>query len=84
MGTCTVVVEQQAAGAVVWTTCTPSLQDFGQANVDVPLGVDRLPLLEWDRGHMTGSGEYDRKNLSGSASRSLEFHRWALTWEKSD
>ena len=84
MGTCTVVVEQQAAGAVVWTTCTPSLQDLGQANVDVPLGVDRLPLLQRDRGNMTGFHEEDRDHLFGSASRSLEFHRWALTWKKPD
>ena len=46
MGTCVVVLDQQTAGAVVWTTCTPSLEDLGQANVDVPLGVDCLPLLE--------------------------------------
>ena len=25
--------------AVVWTACTPSLDDLGQANVDVPLSV---------------------------------------------
>ena len=54
MGTCIVVVEQHAAGAVVWKACTPSLEDFGRANVDVPLGIDRLPLLEPDRGHMIG------------------------------
>ena len=46
MGTCIVVVEQQAAGAGVWTAYTPSLKDLGQANVDVPLGVDYLLLLE--------------------------------------
>ena len=26
--------------AVVWTACTPSLDDLGQANVDVLLDVD--------------------------------------------
>ena len=61
--------------------CAPSLKDLGPANVDVPLGVDYLPLLEQDRGHMTGLGEEDRDHLFGSAYRSLEFHRWALTWE---
>ena len=48
MGTYVVVVEQQAAGTFVWTACTPSLEDFGQANVDVPLDVDCLPLLGQD------------------------------------
>ena len=33
---------------------------------------------------MTGFGEEDRDGLFGSASRSLEFRRWALTWEKLD
>ena len=55
-----VVVEQEAAGAGVWTVCTPGLKDLGQANVDVPLGVDCLPLPERDRGHMTEFGEGDR------------------------
>ena len=50
------MMEQQAAGAVVWTTCTPSLEGLGRANVDVPFGVDCLPLLERDRGHLTGLG----------------------------
>ena len=66
-------MEQQAAGAVVWTTCTPSLEGLGRANVDVPFGVDCLPLLERDRGHMTGFGEEDRDHEFGSASRPLEF-----------
>ena len=44
LGTCLVVVEQQAVGAVVWTACTPGLEDLGQAR-DVPLGVDCL--LVW-------------------------------------
>ena len=57
MGTCVVVVEQQAAGAVVWTACSPHLKDIGQANVNMPLGVDCLPLLEWNRGRMTEFGE---------------------------
>ena len=70
-------------GAVVWTTCSQSLKDLGQANVDVPLGIACLPLLEQGRGHMTKDGK-DCDYLFGSASRSLEFHRWALTWEKPD
>ena len=45
MGTCVVVVKRQAAGAVVWTAYTPSLEDFGQAGVDVPSGIDCPPLL---------------------------------------
>ena len=30
---------------------------------------------------MIGFGEEVRDHVFGSASRSLEFHRWALTWE---
>ena len=30
VGTCVVVGEQQAAGAVVWTECAPSLEDLGR------------------------------------------------------
>ena len=59
MGTCVVMAEQQAAGASVWTSCAPSLEDLEQANVDVPLGVDCLPLLKRNRGHVTGFGEED-------------------------
>ena len=36
-GTCVVAVEQQAVGVVVWTTCSPSLEDLGPANADVIL-----------------------------------------------
>ena len=43
--------------AVVWTTCSPSLEDPGQANVDVPLGEACLPLIERGRGYMTEFGE---------------------------
>ena len=79
-----VEVEQHAAGTAVETACTPCLEDFGQAGVGVSLRVDCLPLLGRDRGHMTGLGEEDRDDLFRSASLSLEFLRWALTWEKSD
>ena len=79
--TCVVaVVEQQAAGAVVWTACTPSLKDLEQANVDVLLGVGCLLLLERDTGHMIGLGEEDRDHLFGSASPSLKCLGWGLTW----
>ena len=37
-----------------------SLEDLVQAGVDVPLGVDWLPLPERNRSHMTGLGEEDR------------------------
>ena len=84
MGTCVVVVDQQAAGASVWTVYTPRLEDLGLANVDVPLGLHCLPLLQRGRGHMTGFGEEDCNYPFGRASRSLEFQRWALTWEKPD
>ena len=57
------MVVQQAAGAVVWTACSLSLKDLGQANVDVPPGVDSLCLHEQGRGHMTGFGEEDCKYL---------------------
>lgn len=33
---CVVVAEQQAAGAGVWMARAPSLEDLGQAGVDVP------------------------------------------------
>ena len=81
MGTC-VVVEQQAAGAVVWTACAPGFEDRGQAGVDVPLNLDCLPLLERDKVRMTGFVEVDRDHLLGSASRSLD--RWVVTWEQSN
>ena len=81
MGTCDVVVEQQAVGTVVWMACTPSLEDLGQANVDVPLGITRLPILERGGGHVADFGE-DCDCLFESASQFLEFHRWALTSEK--
>ena len=84
MGTCDVVVEQQAVGTVVWMACTPSLEDLGQANVNVPLIGDCLPLPERNRGHMTGLGEEGLDRLFRSASRFLEFYRWVLTWEKPD
>ena len=45
-----VFVDQQAAGNVAWMARSPSLEDLGWANVDVLLGVDCLPLLEWGRG----------------------------------
>ena len=63
MGTCVVMAEQQAAGAVVWTAGTPSLKDLGQAGVDLSLGVDHLRLLKRDRGHVSGFGEEDRDHL---------------------
>ena len=61
--TCVVVVERQAAGAGVWTACIPNLEDLGQAGADIPFGVDCLPLLERDRGNMTGFGEEDCDHL---------------------
>ena len=41
--------------------CSDDLQmeDLGQANVDVPLGVGCLPLLERGKSHTTGFGEED-------------------------
>ena len=41
-----VVVEQQALGSTAWAALAPLLEDLGQAVVDVPIGVDRLPVLE--------------------------------------
>ena len=73
------MVVQQVAGAVVWTACGLSLEDLGQTNVDVPLGVDCLLLLERGRGHMNRFGKEDRGHLFGCASRSLEFHERSLT-----
>lgn len=63
-----VVTEQQAAGAVIWTACTPSLDDLRQTNIDVPLGVDSLPVLERNRGHRTRFCEEDRDQLFRSTS----------------
>ena len=68
----------------IWTTCSPSLEDLGKANVDVQLGVDSLPLLERGSSQMTGFGKEDCDYLIGSASRYLEFHSWVLTGEKTD
>ena len=48
VGSLVVVVEQQSAGAGVWAACVPSLEDLAQAAVDVPLGVESLPLLKRD------------------------------------
>ena len=56
-------------------------ENLEQVDVEVPLGVDSLPLLERNRGHMAGLGKENRDRLCGSAPRSLEFHRWVLTWE---
>ena len=49
-----------AVGHGCWTPCTPSLEDLGQANVDVQLGIGCLRLLGRDRGFMTGSEEEDQ------------------------
>ena len=63
MGTCIVVVGHQAGDAAVWMACASILEDLGKADVDVPLGVDCLRLLGWNRGHMTELGEEDRDHL---------------------
>ena len=52
--------------------------------VDRQALVYHSALIVQDRDRMTGFGEEDRDGLFGSASRSLEFRRWALTWEKLD
>ena len=57
------MVEQQAACAAVWTACTPSLEDSGQAHADVTLGVDRPPLLDRNKGHITRLDKEDRDDL---------------------
>ena len=54
------------------------------AKFDVPLGVDCLLLLERNKGHMIAFGEEEHNGLFGSAFLLLEFHRWAVYWEKSD
>ena len=64
--------------------CTSGLKDLWQLNVSIPLGIDHLPLLEWDRGHLTRFGEEDCDHLLGSTSLSVEFHRWTVKWEKPD
>ena len=72
---------------VLWLSNRPWVLLFGwravQANVDIPLSIVCVPLQEWGRSHMTDFGE-DCNYLFGSASQSLEFHKWALTWEKPD
>ena len=70
MGTCVVVVEQQATGDNVWTACAPILENFGLVGVEVPLGIDHLSLWEPDRGRMTGFGEEDHDHLLRSAPQS--------------
>ena len=84
MGTCIVVVGHQAGDAAVWMACASILEDLGKADVDVPLGVDCLPLLERGSVHVTRFGEGDCDYLIGNASRYLEFNRWALTGGKTD
>ena len=76
------MAEQQTAGSRVWMARAPSLEDLGQAGVDVPLGGDGLPFLERDRIHMYRFGEDDHGHLFGNASRSLKFHMWASHLEK--
>ena len=49
VGACVVVMQQQAAGASVWRACVLSLYDSRQADFDVRLSIDSLPLLERDR-----------------------------------
>ena len=49
LGTCVVVVGQNAVGAGIWTACTTSLKNLEQANVD-----------ERNSDHMNGFGEKDR------------------------
>ena len=59
VGTCVVVVDQQAVGACVRSAWLhPSLWNL-QAGVSDPLGTDCLPLVEKDRGDMAGFGEED-------------------------
>ena len=41
-----VVVEQQVLGSTAWAALAPLLEDLGQAVVDIPIGVDCLPVLE--------------------------------------
>ena len=84
MGTCIVMVEQLAAGVCFLERMRSKPPRLGQAGTEVPLGLDCLPPLEQDRGHMTGFGEYDHIHLFGSASRSFEFHRKVLTRGKPD
>ena len=47
---------------------------LGQAGVDVQLDLDRLSLLDRNKGHVAGFGEEDRDHWFASASRSLEFY----------
>ena len=71
-----VMEEQQTADALVWTEFTPSLEDLGQAGVDVTYDVDCLPLLEQDRGQMTRFDEdcdylFTRVSLNFLSSQAL-------------
>ena len=58
-----VVVEQRALGSTVCTALAPLLEDLGQAVVDTPIGVDRLPVLERYGGYMARFREEARHRL---------------------
>ena len=40
-----VVVQQQALGSTVWAASASLLEDFGQAMVDITIGVDQFSFL---------------------------------------
>lgn len=58
-----VAVEQRALGSTVWAAPAPLLEDPGQAVVDTPIGVDRLPVLERPDGYMARFREDARHHL---------------------
>ena len=76
-----VAVEQQALGSTVWVALAPLLEDLGQAVLDIPIRVDRLPVLERYDGCMAIFREEACQHLCCNTLRSLELHRWGLTWE---
>ena len=96
MGTCVVVAEHRATDAVVLTASSPSLEDLGgqvlmyhstftivlQYRGQVLMYHSAFTVFLQYRGHMTEFCEEDRDDLFGSASRYLEFHRWAFNWKK--
>ena len=63
------------AGTCPWAPCTPSLKHLGQAGVDVPFGIDGLPLQKWYGGYMTRFCKENSNHLLRDTFRSFEFYR---------
>ena len=61
--------------------CTPSLEDFRHAGVDIPVNRNRLSVLKQYGGNVGDFCKETRYYLFGSTSVSFEFRMWVLIWE---